>query len=219
MEEKCRLFAAKAAHGTLKRSSLNEYVEAVRDGSTQLLESLNRAAGLIQSFKQVASDRNNSDLRSFDLGDLTERVAVGLRPALPKNVLALHVKCDANLSMNSYPGSYGQVLTNLFLNSIAHAYPDANTSGSIDIRVSAAGANNVEIIFADDGCGMTSVVRRQAFDPFFTTRRHLGCTGLGLHIVYSVVTNRLGGRLRLESEPDKGTQVRILLPRRAPDGK
>jgi PAS domain S-box-containing protein len=219
MEEKCRLFAAKAAHGTLKRSSLNEYVEAVRDGSTQLLESLNRAAELIQSFKQVASDRNNSDLRSFDLGDLTEQVAVGLRPALPKNIVALHVECEANLSMSSYPGSYGQVLTNLFLNSIAHAYPDANTSGSIDIKVSAAGANDVEIIFADDGCGMTSVVRRQAFDPFFTTRRHLGCTGLGLHIVYSVVTNRLGGRLRLESEPDKGTQVTILLPRRAPDGK
>jgi PAS domain S-box-containing protein len=219
MEEKCRMFAAKAAHGTLKRSSLNDYVEAVRDGSTQLLESLNRAARLIQSFKQVASDRNSSDLRSFDLGDLTEQVAVGLRPALPKNIVALRVKCEANLSMSSYPGSYGQVLTNLFLNSIAHAYPDANTSGSIDIRVSAAGANDVEIIFADDGCGMTSVVRRQAFDPFFTTRRHLGCTGLGLHIVYSVVTNRLGGRLRLESEPDKGTQVTILLPRRAPDGK
>ena len=120
--------------------------------------------------------------------------------------------------MSSYPGSYGQVLTNLFLNSIAHAYPDADTPGSIDIKVSAAGANDVEIIFADDGCGMTSDVRRQAFDPFFTTRRHQGCTGLGLHIVYSVVTDRLGGRLRLKSEPGKGTQVTILVPRRAPDG-
>ena len=121
--------------------------------------------------------------------------------------------------MSSYPGSYGQVLTNLFLNSIAHAYPDADTPGSIGITVRAAGANDVEIIFADDGCGMTSDVRRQAFDPFFTTRRHLGCTGLGLHIVYSVVTDRLGGRLRLDSEPGKGTQVTILLPRRAPDGR
>ena len=191
----------------------------MRNGSAQLLESLNRAAGLIQSFKQVASDRNSSDLRSFDLGDLTEQVAAGLRPALPKNIVALHVKCESNLLMSSYPGSYGQVLTNLFLNSIAHAYPDADTPGSIDITVSAAGANDVEIIFADDGCGMTSDVRRQAFDPFFTTRRHLGCTGLGLHIVYSVVTDRLGGSLRLKSEPGKGTQVTILLPRRAPDGK
>jgi PAS domain S-box-containing protein len=219
LEEKCKRFAAQVALGTLKRSSLNEYVDAVRSGSGQILESLNRAAGLVQSFKQVASDRNDSDLRSFDLGDLTEQVAVGLRPALPKNRVALRVTCEPNLSMSSYPGSYGQVLTNLFLNSIAHAYPDNDAPGSINIRVSAAGANNVEIIFADDGCGMTSDVRRQAFDPFFTTRRHQGCTGLGLHIVYSVVTDRLGGRLRLDSEPGKGTQVTMLLPRRAPAGK
>jgi PAS domain S-box-containing protein len=219
MEEKCKLFASEAALGTLKRSSLNEYVEAVRNGSFQLLQSLNRAAGLIQSFKQVASDRNNSDLRAFNLGELTEQVAVGLRPALPKNIATLNVQCQANLEMSSYPGSYGQVLTNLFLNSIAHAYPAASTPGTIDIRVSAAGANDVEIIFADDGCGMTSDVRRQAFDPFFTTRRHQGCTGLGLHIVYSVVTDRLGGRLHLESEPGKGTRVTILLPRRALGGK
>jgi PAS domain S-box-containing protein len=217
MEQKCKLFATQAALGTLKRSSLNEYVEAVRDGSAQLLESLNRAARLIQSFKQVASDRDNSDLRSFNLGELTEQVAVGLRPALPKNIAKLNVTCQENLLMSSHPGSYGQVLTNLFLNSIAHAYPD-NDPGTIDIKVRAAGFNDVEIIFADDGCGMSPDVRRQAFDPFFTTRRHLGCTGLGLHIVYSVVTDRLGGRLRLKSEPGKGTEVTILLPRRAPDG-
>ncbi|HEY9453904.1 MAG TPA: ATP-binding protein [Bradyrhizobium sp.] len=219
MEKKCRRFVDQAAHGTLKRSSLNEYVEAVRSGSTQILESLNRAAELVQSFKQVASDQNSSDLRAFDLGDLTEQVAVGLRPALPKNIVALRVNSEPDLWMSSYPGSYGQVLTSLFLNSIAHAYPDADTAGSIDITVRAAGPDGVEIVFADDGCGMTSDVRRQAFDPFFTTRRHAGCTGLGLHIVYSVVTDRLGGSLRLESEPGKGTQVTILLPRRATDGK
>ena len=117
--------------------------------------------------------------------------------------------------MNSYPGSYAQVLTNLFLNAIAHAYPDRQP-GNIAIKVSASGAGDVEIVFADDGCGMSADVRRQAFDPFFTTRRHLGCTGLGLHIVYSIVTDRLGGRLDLTSEPDKGTTVRLILPRTAP---
>ena len=187
----------------------------MHDGSSQLVESLNRAAGLIQSFKQVASDRNNSDLRSFDLGDLTEQVATSLRPALPKHGVMLNVECQPDLSMSSYPGSYGHVLTNLFLNSIAHAFPDGQ-QGTIDIKVSASGANDVEIIFSDDGCGMSPDVRRQAFDPFFTTRRHQGCTGLGLHIVYSIVTDRLGGRLDLESEPDNGTSVRLILPRTAP---
>ena len=134
LERKCSLFASEVALGTLKRSSLNDFVDAVQDASAQLLVSLNRAAGLVQSFKQVAADRNNSDLRSFDLGDLTEQLAVGLRPALPKHGVSLNVQCQPNLSMNSYPGSYGQVLTNLFLNSIAHAFPDAR-QGTIDIKV------------------------------------------------------------------------------------
>ena len=215
LERKSRLFAVDAAQGTLKRSSLNEFVEAIRDGSEQLQESLNRAAGLIESFKQVASDRNNSDMRSFDLGHLTEQVATGLRPALPKHDVTLNVECQRGLSMRSYPGSYGQVLTNLFLNSIAHAFPDGQ-QGKIAIKVSASGANGVEIIFTDDGCGMSADVRRQAFDPFFTTRRHQGCTGLGLHIVYSIVTDRLGGRLDLKSEPGRGTRVELELPKVAP---
>jgi signal transduction histidine kinase len=194
---------------------LNEFVASVHDGSAQLLDSLHRAAALIQSFKQVASDRNNSDIRSFDLAGLTEQVATGLRPALPKHGVTLNVECQPGLSMNSYPGSYGQVLTNLFLNSIAHAFGDGR-QGIIGIQTRESGPSDVEIIFSDDGCGMSADVRRQAFDPFFTTRRHLGCTGLGLHIVYSVVTDRLGGRLDLKSEPGKGTTVRITLPRTAP---
>jgi signal transduction histidine kinase len=109
------------------------------------------------------------------------------------------------------------VLTNLFLNSIAHAFPDGR-QGNIAIKVSACGDNDVEIIFSDDGCGMSPDVRRQAFDPFFSTRRHQGGTGLGLHIVYSVVTDRLGGQLRLSSEPGEGTDVRIILPRQIPAG-
>jgi signal transduction histidine kinase len=79
-----------------------------------------------------------------------------------------------------------------------------------------SGKDDVEIIFADNGCGMSLDVRRRAFDPFFTTRRDQGGTGLGLHIVYNIVTNRLGGRLDLDSEPGKGTRIQIILPRVAP---
>jgi PAS domain S-box-containing protein len=217
LERKSELFASEVAVGTLKRSSLNDFIETVRNASVQLQDSLTRTAGLIQSFKQVAADRNDSDLRSFDLGDLTEQVAVGLRSALPKNGVTLNVQCEPNLSMNSYPGSYGQVLTHFFLNSIAHAFPDGR-HGMIGIKARAAGANEVEILFCDDGCGMSPDVRRKAFDPFFTTRRHQGCTGLGLHIVHSIVTDHLGGRLDLNSEPAKGTRVRLVLPRNAPAG-
>jgi PAS domain S-box-containing protein len=215
LDRKTANFTAEVARGDLRRSSLNEFLETSRDASSQLVANLNRAAELIQSFKQVAADRNYSDKRSFDLADLTEQVVMSLRPGLRKHNLTLNVECQPNLMMNSYPGPYGQVLTNLFLNAVAHAFPDGR-SGAVDIHVRESGKDNVEIIFADNGCGMSLDVRRRAFDPFFTTRRDQGGTGLGLHIVYSIVTNRLGGRLELNSEPGQGTRIQIVLPRVAP---
>ena len=215
LERKAANFAAEVERGDLRRSSLNDFLNTSRDASSQLVANLNRAAELIQSFKQVAADRNYSDQRSFDLADLTEQVVMSLRPGLRKHNLTLNVECQANLIMNSYPGPYGQVLTNLFLNAVAHAFPDGR-AGTIEIQARASGKDNVEIIFADNGCGMSLDVRRRAFDPFFTTRRDQGGTGLGLHIVYSIVTNRLGGRLDLDSEPGSGTRIQIILPRVAP---
>jgi PAS domain S-box-containing protein len=215
LERKASSFAAEVARGELRRSSLTDFLNASQDASTQLVANLNRAAELITSFKQVAADRNYSDQRTFDLGDLTEQVVMSLRPGLRKHRLTLNVDCEPNLNMNSYPGPYGQVLTNLFLNSVAHAFPDGR-AGTVDIKVRAAGKDHVEVIFADDGCGMSLDVRRRAFDPFFTTRRDQGGTGLGLHIVYSIVTSRLGGRLDLDSDPGRGTRVRMVLPRVAP---
>jgi PAS domain S-box-containing protein len=215
LELKAAAFAAEVARGNLKRSRLNEFLETSREASSQLVASLNHAAELIQSFKQVATDRNYSNQRIFDLGDLTEQIAISLRPRLGEQNLTLNVECHPNLTMNSYPGPYGQVLTNLFLNSVTHAFADGQ-EGLVNIRVRASGKDHVEVVFSDDGCGMSLGVRRQAFDPFFTTRRDQGGTGLGLHVVHSIVTNCLGGRLKLDSEPDRGTKIKIVLPRVAP---
>jgi len=205
------LFGAEVARGDVKRSSLNDFLETSRDGSAQLVANLNRVAELIQSFKQVAADRISSDQRTFDLGDLVEQVLVSLRPSLTKRNLTLDVECQPNLLINSYPGQYGQLLTIVLLNSVAHAFPDGGA-----IKVRASGEDSVEILLSDDGCGMSADVRRQAFDPFYTTRRDLGSTGLGLHILHNIVTNRLGGRLNLDSSPGAGTKFQIILPRVAP---
>jgi signal transduction histidine kinase len=215
LERKITMFAEEVARGELRRSSLTEFVESNRDAASQLVANLNRAAELIQSFKQVAADRNYSDQRVFDLADLTEQVVMSLKPGLRKQNLALSVDCEPDLTMNSFPGPYGQVLTNLFFNSVAHAFPDGK-GGAVKIKVQAYGEDQVEILFTDNGCGMSPDVRRRAFDPFFTTRRDQGGTGLGLHIVYSIVTNRLGGRINLHSEPGEGTRIQIILPRVAP---
>ena len=215
LERRCAMIADEMEKGSLRRSTLNEFISANRDAATQLVANLNRAAELIQSFKQVAVDRNFSHRRSFDISDLTEQLVTSLRPGSRKQNLTLTVDCEPDLAMNSYPGAYGQVLTNLFLNSVAHAFPNGEP-GSIQIRVKLYRDSEVELLFSDDGCGMNAEVRRRAFDPFFTTRRDQGGTGLGLHIVYSLVTNRLGGRINLETAPGKGTQIQIILPRMAP---
>jgi PAS domain S-box-containing protein len=215
LERRSALFAQEVAQGNVKRSSLKDFLQASREGTAQLVANLNRVADLVQSFKQVAADQSHSDQRTFNLGNLTEQLLLSLRPSLRKKDLTLNVDCQLDLTVNSYPGPYGQVLTNLFLNSVEHAFPNGK-QGNIGIKIRTLEDDNVEIIFSDDGCGMTPEVRRQAFNPFFTTRRDQGCTGLGLHTVYNVVTGRLGGRLALDSVPDEGTKIVIVLPRQAP---
>ena len=215
LERKRAAFAADVVRGELKRSSLTEFLKVVEDASSLLTSNLNRAANLIQSFKQVAADQGYLDRRSFDAGDVTEQVLASLRPALREKNIALNIECQPDLAMNSYPGPYGQALTNLFLNAVMHAFPD-NKRGAIDIKVRAAGSDKVEILFSDNGCGMSAEVGRQAFNPFFTTSRDSGSTGLGLHIVHNIVTNRLGGELHIDSAPGGGTRIHITLPLIAP---
>jgi len=210
LERKSALFGAEVAGGNIKRSSLNDFLKTSRDGAAQLVANLNRVAELIQSFKQIADDRISLKQRTFDLGDLIEQVIMSFRRR-EEHKLMLDVECEPNLSINSYPGLYAQFLTILLLNSAVHAFPD--DGGTVAIKVRAFGEDRVEILFSDDGCGMSAEVRRQAFDPFFTTRHHLGSTGLGLHILRNIVTNRLGGRLNLESSPGGGTKFQIILPR------
>ena len=176
---------------------------------------LNHAVDLIQSFKQVAADRNFSDRRGFDLGQMTEQIVKGLRSGLRKDNLMVSVDCEPNLAMTSYPGPYGQVLTNLVLNSAAHAFPDEGR-GFVHITTRALDKDKVEIMISDDGCGINQEIQRQAFDPFFTTRRDQGRVGLGLYIVYNIVTNRLGGRIDLDAKPGEGTKIRTIVPREAP---
>jgi PAS domain S-box-containing protein len=215
LERKSALFATEVANGGLKRSSLNEFVRLVQSASLQLAGNLTRAAELVQSFKQVAVDQSYLDRRSFDSGDLTEQVLSGLRPGLRKNNLVLKVDCQSGVTMNSYPGPFGQVLSNLVLNAVVHAFPDRR-GGRIHIAVRESGPEDVEVVVVDNGCGMSADVRRQAFNPFFTTRRHEGSIGLGLHIVHNIVTNRLGGLIQLDSEDGEGTTIRLVLPRMAP---
>ncbi|MET4390938.1 PAS domain S-box-containing protein [Bradyrhizobium sp. F1.4.3] len=216
LERKRVKFAAEVARGGLKRSSLNEFLAVVQTASSHLADNLARAAELIQSFKQVAVDQDYLERRSFDPGELTRQVAASLQPELGKSALALNVECRPGLAMNSYPGPYVQVMTNLLMNAVVHAFPHG-TSGTINVEIRTSGQDDIEIAISDNGCGMSEELRRQAFNPFFTTRRSEGSIGLGLHIVHNIVFNRLGGRISLESAPGEGTRIWMIVPRVAPE--
>jgi signal transduction histidine kinase len=215
LARRCDVFASELQEGALRRSRLDQFVAGIRDAAEQLVANLQRAGELIQSFKQVAVDRSHAERREFDLREATEQIVASVRPVLRRSKIALAIDVPPGLTMDSYPGSYGQVLTNLLLNAAVHAFPDGRT-GEIAISAQPLGGDDIELVVADDGLGMTEEVRRRAFDPFFTTRRNEGGTGLGLHIIYNLVTQSLGGRLLLESAPGCGTKFRIILPRFAP---
>ena len=205
------------SNSPLRRSQLEDFVRASRDASQQLVSNLHRAGELIQSFKQVAVDRSHAERRQFSLSESTDQIIASLRPVLKKAPISVSVDVPDGLMIDGYPGSYGQILTNLFLNAANHAFPNGR-SGAISISAKPRGTDDIEIIFTDNGAGMTPDVQRQAFDPFFTTRRNEGGTGLGLHIVYNLVTQQLGGRMMLESRLGQGTTFRIIMPRAAAGG-
>jgi signal transduction histidine kinase len=209
------VFAREVETGPLRRSSLNEFLHSSRDAADQLVANLARAGDLIQSFKQVAADRSHAERRTFDLRETVEQIVASLRPSLSKRPISLTVSGIPSLEMDSYPGLIGQVLTNLFLNAIIHAFAERE-SGEIEIRIKEQDADRVLIEFADNGHGMTDATRNRIFEPFFTTVRGKGGTGLGLHIAYNVVTSQLGGQITVRSTPEIGSVFCMIMPRKAP---
>src|SRR6185295_15680397 len=150
---RCDDFAREVSSGPLRKSRLDEFLEGGRDAANQLVANLQRAGELVQSFKQVAVDRSHAERRQFDLRESTEQIIASLRPVLKKSQITLSVDVPS-ISMDSYPGSYGQVLTNLFLNSVIHAFPDGR-EGHVIIEARQVGSDDVEIFVSDDGVGMS----------------------------------------------------------------
>src|SRR5882724_2068847 len=208
-------FTDQIASGQMRRAQLAEFADSCRGATEQLVANLQRAGGLIQSFKQVAVDRSSDDRRAFDLKVATEQVVASVRSRLLKSQSSLAIEMPSDIVMDGFPGPYGQVLTNLIFNAITHGFANGR-GGHILIKTRRLGGEQVEITFSDDGCGIPEEVQRQVFNPFFTTKRGQGSTGLGLYIVHNLVTEQLGGRITLVSAPGKGTSISVTLPLRAP---
>lgn len=208
--EELQLAVASPVKRAAATAMLDESIEAMSIVQTNL----HRAAGLVRSFKLVAVDQSAEERRRFGLSQYVQEVLLSLGPALKNRPIDVAVDCDPSIELDSYPGALAQVITNLFINALVHAFGSGD-SGRIAIRARRC-AQGVELEFADSGRGMSDDVRARVFDPFFTTNRAAGGSGLGLHITYNQVRARLGGNIWCESVPGHGSTFRLRIPLQAP---
>ena len=210
LDEKTKTILDLYESGAVKRSDFESYLKAASESSTYILSNLQRAADLIHSFKQVATDQSNEDCRPFNIKEYIEDVLLSLRPKLKKTEHEIRLDCSEKLVIYSSPGAFSQLLTNLVMNSLVHGFNGINR-GEIDIAVSEAdGFLNIQ--YSDNGKGMDEETLKNIYNPFFTTKRSHGGTGLGMHIVYNLVTQKLGGQISAKSKIEEGTLFDIYVP-------
>ena len=201
---------------SLRRSSLQAFVEAAANGTDILLRSLTRADQLIGSFKRVAVDQSSDLRRRFDLATVLQEVCTTLAPMYRKTSCTLDVEAPPDIEMDSFPGALGQCITNFVSNSLQHAF-EGRPNGRMRLVASVLDTDRVRLVYSDDGSGMTPATLKRVFDPFFTTKLGQGGSGLGMNIVYNIVHEVLGGSIVIDSAPEHGTRITLELPRRAPD--
>ncbi|AXQ27939.1 PAS domain S-box protein [Solimonas sp. K1W22B-7] len=205
------------AAGSLTRSQFERFRQSVAQSSDIILMNLRRAAELIQSFKRVAVDQSSDERRRIRLKAYFEEVLVSLRPKMKATPHRIELDCPEDLQLDTIPGAWSQVLTNLVVNALSHAF-EPGRPGLMRIVVD-SDDSAVRVRFHDDGRGIAAENLGRIFDPFFTTRRGQGGTGLGLHIVFNIVHQTLGGSIAVDSSLGAGTCFTIGLPRAQPHGR
>ena len=202
-------------NGTLSRQGLAQFADTAHESASLIEHNLGRAARLIDSFKQVSVDRSTDERRRFLLDDYLRDLLASMAPIWRLRPISVQLDASGDLLMDSYPGTLGQIVSNLLQNCLLHAFAPAE-EGRITVRAEPLPPGWLALEVIDDGVGMSADVQARAFDPFFTTKRNQGATGLGLHIVFNHVRQRLGGRVSVRSAPQQGSCVRLEVPLVAP---
>lgn len=214
LADQAKQFQAQLDAGTLRRSSLTEFITQVREGNALLMRNLERAVALLKNFRQVAADQASEQRREFDLRQVLGEVLHTLAPSLKREAHTVTLEVPEGIAMDSYPGPLGQVVINLINNAYLHAF-EGMTQGTVQLKVQATD-NEVTLLCQDNGRGIAPETLDKMFLPFFSTRIGSGGTGLGMSIVDNLVKATLGGSLSVASTLGEGTTVTITLPRVAP---
>lgn len=199
----------------LKRSALERYIDDAEKAGDILVRNLQRAADLVNSFKQVAVDQTSSQRRKFSVAEVVSEIMLTLWPTLKKTTFVVKQDIPDTITMDSYPGPFGQVIANLVNNALLHGF-EGRQAGTVTISAEAGDTGWMELIVRDDGVGIPAAHLNRIFDPFFTTKLGAGGSGLGLNIAHNIVKGILGGRMRVQSEPGTGSSFILSLPLVAP---
>ncbi|WP_338847430.1 ATP-binding protein [Massilia sp. W12] len=216
LDDKSAEFARKVEANSLRRSELNAFVDDARDASAMMVRVLSSAAELLHSFKQVAMDRTSAQKRSFDLLQTSQEIVATMMNQIRRAGHQIMIKIPPGIRMHSYPGPYGQVITNFINNALLHGF-DGVEQGQMELSAEMQGEDMVRICFSDNGRGISELHLKRIFEPFFTTKLGQGGSGLGLSISYNIVTSILHGQVSAISSPDAGACFVLLLPCEAPD--
>lgn len=210
LEERSRECAMRFSEGTLLKPELDSFFRDVVESTDMILSNLLRAAKLIRSFKQVAVDRTNEERRAFFINEYFHQVLLSLHPRMKNTKITVTVQCSETLKIDSYPGVFSQIIFNLVINSLKHGFQEGG-SGEIFLQV---GVVEGDILFrySDNGRGMAENICAKVFEPFFTTARGQGGCGLGMHIVFNLVTQTLKGTIKCSSSPGKGATFTMSIP-------
>lgn len=210
LENRTKGISEKSADGSLKSEDLARYLGEVSEATDTILKNLQRAAEMVKNFKQVAVDQASEMQRRFNLKEYIEGVLLSLRFQYKRTGHKIVVNCPEHLEVMSYPGLFSQIVTNLLTNSLIHGLEDV-AHGEIVFDVSLE-VDHIVIRYSDNGKGMEEITAKHIFEPFFTTKRAQGGSGLGMSIVYNIVTQTLGGRIHCKTAPGEGVVFTIRLP-------
>ncbi|MBY0572728.1 MAG: HAMP domain-containing protein [Undibacterium sp.] len=203
------------ASGTIRKSELEHDIAQSINGSAMVMHNVQRAAEIIRGFKQLAVDQTTEMRRVFELDRVISEILFASQPMFKHTPYQVEMQLEPGLKIDSYPGPLGQVMSNLIQNALLHGFAGRD-HGRLCIECHSHDADRVQIICSDDGVGMSEAVRLRVFEAFFTTKFGQGGSGLGMQIVYNLVTGLLGGEINVESELDKGARITITLPCKAP---
>jgi signal transduction histidine kinase/HAMP domain-containing protein len=209
LNQNTKEFKFKHDSGNLTKSGFISYMESTTETTNIILSNLNRASILIQSFKQIAVDQSSDNKTVFSLKQHLEMLVTSLRPSFKNLPIDINIYGD-EIDIDSYPGPLSQIVSNLIMNCIKHGLTDCE-KGEITIII-AQYPKHITLSVEDNGVGIANNIKNKVFDPFFTTQRGIGGSGLGLNIVYNLITQKLGGNIIIEDNKPQGVRFIISLP-------